>query len=80
MFFVKQYTIDCEGSVGWFKNPLSSQTEQLIAGTKILIITLEDLLLINKNKAKKIKHFNNLMLAKLVQPISYQNEYVYEIK
>ena len=45
--------------VGWFKNPLSSQTEKLMAGTKF-----SDYLGLNHcKKAKKLKHFIHLRLA-----------------
>ena len=53
MFVNKMYT------VGWFKNPLSSQTEKLMAGTKF-----SDYLGLNHyRKAKKVKHFIHLGLA-----------------
>ena len=45
--------------LGWFKNPLSSQTAKLMAATK-----LSDYLdLKHYKKAKKIKHFIHLGLA-----------------
>ena len=45
--------------LGWFKNPVSSQTEKLMAGTKF-----SDYLDLNHyKKGKKIKHFNHLGLA-----------------
>ena len=45
-------------SVGWFKNPLSSQTEKLMAGTKF-----SNFLGLNYyKKAKKLKHFIHLRL------------------
>jgi hypothetical protein len=44
---------------GWFKNPLSCQTEKLMAGTKIS----DYLGLKHYKKAKKVKHFNHLGLA-----------------
>ena len=45
--------------VGWFKNPVSSQTEKLMAGTKF-----SDYLGLNHyKKAKKIKHFIHLRLT-----------------
>ena len=45
--------------LGWFKNPLSSQTEKLMAGTKF-----SDYLGLNHyKKAKKLKHFIHLRLA-----------------
>ena len=44
--------------LGWFKNPLSSQTEKLMAGTKF-----SDYLGLNHyKKAKKLKHFIHLGL------------------
>ena len=47
------------GTLGWFKNPLSSQTEKLIAATKF-----SDYLGLNHcKKAKKVKHFIHLGLA-----------------
>jgi hypothetical protein len=46
-------------TVGWFKNPVSSQTEKLMAATKF-----SDYLGLNQyKKAKKNKHFNHLDLA-----------------
>ena len=45
--------------VGWFKNPVSSQTEKLMAGTKFS----DYLGLKHYKNAKKIKHFNHLRLA-----------------
>ena len=46
-------------SLGWFKNPLSSQTEKLMAGTKF-----SDYLGLNHyKKAKKLKYFIHLGLA-----------------
>ena len=51
--------------VGWFKNPVSSQTEKLMAGTKF-----SDYLGLNHyKKAKKLKHFIHLRLA--YRPQSY---------
>ena len=45
--------------IGWFKNPVSSQTEKLMAATKF-----SDYLGLNHNKkAKKLKHFIHLALA-----------------
>ena len=45
--------------LGWFKNPVSSQTEKLMAGTKF-----SDYLGLNHNKkAKKLKHFTHLRLT-----------------
>ena len=47
------------GDVGWFKNPVSSQTEKLMAATKF-----SDYLGLNHyKKAKKLKHFIHLRLA-----------------
>ena len=46
-------------SLGWFKNPVSSQTEQLMAATKF-----SDYLGLNHyKKANKLKHFIHLALA-----------------
>ena len=46
-------------TVGWFKNPVSSQTEKLMAATKF-----SDYLGLNHyKKAKKLKHFIHLRLA-----------------
>ena len=46
-------------SLGWFKNPISSQTEKLMAATKF-----SDYLGLNHyKKAKKLKHFIHLRLA-----------------
>ena len=48
-----------QSSLGWFKNPLSSQTEKLMAVTRF-----SDYLGLNLyKKAKKIKHFIHLALA-----------------
>ena len=45
--------------LGWFKNPVSSQTEKLMAGTRF-----SDYLGLNHyRKAKKVKHFIHLGLA-----------------
>ena len=45
-------------TVGWFKNPVSSQTEKLMAGTKF-----SDYLGLNHyKKAKKLKYFIHLGL------------------
>jgi hypothetical protein len=47
------------GILGWFKNPVSSQTEKLMAGTKF-----SDYLGLNHyKKAKKLKHFIHLRLT-----------------
>ena len=56
--------------VGWFKNPVSSQTEKLMAATKF-----SDYLGLNHyKKAKKLKHFNHLGLAQRPQSLSrYHN-------
>ena len=44
--------------LGWFKNPVSSQTEKLMAATKF-----SDYLGLNHyKKAKKLKHFIHLRL------------------
>ena len=46
-------------TLGWFKNPISSQTEKFMAGTKF-----SDYLCLNHyKKAKKIKYFIHLGLA-----------------
>ena len=51
------YNTLCE--LGWSKNPLSSQTDKLMAGTKF-----SDYLGPNQyKKAKKLKHFIHLRLA-----------------
>ena len=45
--------------LGWSKNPVSSQTEKLMAGTKF-----SDYLGLNHyEKAKKLKHFIHLRLT-----------------
>ena len=50
-------------TLGWFKNPVSSQTEKMMAGTKF-----SDYLGLNHyKKAKKIKHFIHLRLTYLPQ-------------
>jgi hypothetical protein len=46
-------------SLGWFKNPVSSQTEKLMAATNFS----DYLGLKHYKKAKKIKHFIHLALA-----------------
>ena len=53
------YLFDLCRRLGWFKNPLSSQTEKLMAATKFS----EFLGLNHYKKAKKLKHFNHLGLA-----------------
>ena len=46
-------------NLGWSKNPVSSQTEKLMAGTKF-----SDYLGLNHyEKAKKLKHFIHLRLT-----------------
>ena len=51
--------------VGWFKNPISSQTEKLMAATKF-----SDYLGLNHyKKAKKLKHFIHLRLAHQVHTV-----------
>ena len=52
--------------LGWFKNPVSSQTDKLMAGTKISGY----LGLNHYKKAKKIKHFIHLRLAQGPQSLS----------
>ena len=47
------------GSIGWFKNTLSSQTEKLMARTKFFDYLGQN----HYKKAKKIKHFIHLGLA-----------------
>ena len=52
-------------TLGWLKNPVSSQTEKLMTATK-----LSDYLgLKHYRNAKKLKHFNHLGLAQ--QPQSF---------
>ena len=46
-------------SLGWSKNPVSSQTEKLMAGTKFS----DYLGLKQYENAKKSKHFNHLRFA-----------------
>ena len=56
--------------LGWFKNPVSSQTEKLMVGTKFS----DYLGLKHYRNAKKIKHFNHLGLAQRPQSFSsYHN-------
>ena len=55
--------------LGWFKNPVSSQTDKLMAGTKISGY----LGLNHYKKAKKIKHFIHLRLAQRHQSLSTYN-------
>ena len=52
-------------TIGWFKNPVSSQSEKLMAGTKFS----DYLGLKHYKNAKKLKHFNHLRLA--TRPQSY---------
>ena len=52
-------TTSVKSTLGWSKNPLSSQTEKLMAGTKFS----DYLGLKYYKKAKKIKHFTHLALA-----------------
>ena len=53
-------------SLGWFKNPVSSQTDKLMAGTKV-----SDYLGLNHyKKAKRLKHFIHLRLAQGPQSLS----------
>ena len=50
-------------TLGWFKNPVSSQTEKLMAGTKFS----DYFGLKHYKNAKKLKHFNHLGLAQRPQ-------------
>ena len=60
------YTFWYSLSLGWFKNPVSSQTEKLMAGTKF-----SDYFCLNHyKKAKKLKHFIHLNLATRPQSLS----------
>ncbi len=52
--------------LGWFKNPVSSQTDKLMAGTKFS----DYLGLKHYKKAKKIKHFIHLRLTNWPQSLS----------
>ena len=53
-------------AVGWFKTPVSSQTDKLMAGTNF-----SDYLGINHyKKAKKLKHFIHLRLTNWPQSLS----------
>ena len=54
------------GNLGWFKNPVSCQTEKMMAGT----IFSDYLGLKHYKKAKKIKHFIHLGLANRPQSFS----------
>ena len=59
MFPVQCLGVDALRPIGWFKNPVSSQTEKLMAATKF-----SDYLGLNHYKnAKKLKHFIHLALA-----------------
>ena len=49
----------CPSTLGWFKNPVSSQTDKLMAGTKFS----DYLGLKHYKKAKKLKHSIHLRLA-----------------
>ena len=48
--------LSLEPTLGWFKNPVSSQTEKFMAATKFT----EYLGLNHYKKAKKLKHFIHL--------------------
>ena len=52
-----------DDTLGWFKNPVSSQTEKLKAATKFS----DYLGLKHYRNAKKLKHFNHLGLAQRPQ-------------
>ena len=53
-------------TLGWFKTPVSSQTDKLMAGTKF-----SDYLCLNHyKKAKKLKHFIHLRLTNQPQSLS----------
>ena len=52
--------------LGWFKTPVSSQTDKLMAGTKFS----HYLGLNHYKKAKKLKHFIHLRLAQRPQSLS----------
>ena len=63
--FMKSFIPACRltCSLGWFKNPVSSQTEKLMAATRF-----SDYLGLNHyKKAKKVKHFVHLGLAQRPQ-------------
>ena len=53
------------GTLGWFKNPVSSQTDKLMAGTKFS----DYLGLKHYKKAKKLKHFIHLRLTNWPQSL-----------
>ena len=57
-FFQKKSSAVCTVTLGWFKNPISSQTGKLMAGTKFSGY----LGLNHYKKAKKLKHFILLRL------------------
>ena len=62
------------GTLGWFKTPVSSQTEKLMAGTKFS----DYLGLKHYKNAKKLKHFNHLGLAQRPQSFSlYQRDSIH---
>ena len=56
----------CQSQLGWFKNPVSCQTDKLMADTKFS----DYLCLKHYKKAKKIKHFIHLRLAQRPQSLS----------
>ena len=57
--FITKRSQTVDRVIGWFKNPVSSQTKKLMAGTKF-----SDYLGLNHyKKAKKAKHFIDLRLA-----------------
>ena len=53
-------------ALGWFKTPVSSQTQKLVAATKFS----DYLGLKHYKKAKKLKHFIHLRLANQPQSLS----------
>ena len=62
--------------LGWFKNPVSSQTEKLMAGTKF-----SDYLGLNHyKKSKKVKHFIQLGLAQRLQSFVTYLALVYHLQ
>ena len=53
-------------ALGWFRNPVSCQTDKLMAGTKFS----DHLGLKHYKEAKKLKHFIHLRLANWPQSLS----------
>ena len=64
--FLNNFPENIMGRLGWFKNPVSCQTDKLMAGTKFS----DYLGLKHYKKAKKLKHFIHLRLPQRPQSLS----------